>query len=863
MQEGGIIEIPSSPESSMHIPAIRTLGKPRIPAAAKGKTPIRRRPRREPVIELTDSEADDHKFAPGPSNSGSSWTIPSSSSHPRSDSQTLQPKMGGSSGSLDNIPLHRRQEKTPTQPRAFPLFLESDQENEPPVQVAGPAIAPPQEPQHAPVPAPGAMRVDPVPDEVFVPLPIDVPAPVEEEKDQVSTVVAQVLEIIPDVHPDHLLALVEQHLPTHQAQVLEHVLHILFEDASYPKVEKKAKGKRKVEAEEDPAPAKKAKIDYGSTERQFQRGRHYVDLSLNQLQADFPYIPKPYLRRQLALHNTLYAPTYLFLSAQEKRLQKQDNQDIWPYSRKVTPFKAAKGKGKAVLTEDPQFEAERAWILEQSVEGKGGKVQEEGEEEEYEDNGDGIECGCCFSTYPFEKIVQCPEAHLFCISCISTYASSKLGAHDADLVCVHQSGCKLPFPSSELRRFLPEKLMSLYERVKQQKEVEAAGLEGLEECPFCEWKCVIENEQERLFRCGNEEGGCGVVSCRGCKKVDHLPKSCKEMEEDKHLDGRHAIEEAMTRALMRNCPKCQKAFIKEMGCNKMTCPNCHTLSCYICRQVIKGYDHFNQAPPGHPSGSTNNKCILWDPVEQRHADEVKEAAEKALAQYKLDHPEADEEQIKVDLPVAPPPPVQPHGYNNMGMQQMIMPIPPMLPVHMQMPMMYMGDAARVGVGMAGYPYPAMQMEAERHRMRQQMAQANIRAAQGVLDRELREVAMARRAEEVLLLEEEAAAARGRAGGEVAGRVRVARMRMGRDVDDALVQMRRQRVMERAAAEVRVERARDAVNAARAVAAEFELDAGRQGEERRRREAEERERLRAAAVAARLAAKPRAKRARRR
>ena len=61
--------------------------------------------------------------------------------------------------------------------------------------------------------------------------------------------------------------------------------------------------------------------------------------------------------------------------------------------------------------------------------------------------------------------------------------------------------------------------MSLYERVKQQKEVEAAGLEGLEECPFCEWKCVIENEQERLFRCGNEEGGCGVVSCRGCKKV--------------------------------------------------------------------------------------------------------------------------------------------------------------------------------------------------------------------------------------------------------------------------------------------------------------------------------------------------------
>lgn len=62
--------------------------------------------------------------------------------------------------------------------------------------------------------------------------------------------------------------------------------------------------------------------------------------------------------------------------------------------------------------------------------------------------------------------------------------------------------------------------MNLYERVKQQKEIEAAGLEGLEECPFCEWKCVLEasNEEEKLFRCGNEVGGCGVVSCRICKK---------------------------------------------------------------------------------------------------------------------------------------------------------------------------------------------------------------------------------------------------------------------------------------------------------------------------------------------------------
>ncbi len=117
-------------------------------------------------------------------------------------------------------------------------------------------------------------------------------------------------------------------------------------------------------------------------------------------------------------------------------------------------------------------------------------------------------------------MVQCPETHLFCKTCISQYASTQLGSHCTTLVCMHPSECKQPFPESELRRVLDSKLMDLYERVKQQQEIENAGIDGLEACPFCDWKCVIEasNEEEKLFRCGNEDGGCGVVSCRMCKK---------------------------------------------------------------------------------------------------------------------------------------------------------------------------------------------------------------------------------------------------------------------------------------------------------------------------------------------------------
>ena len=100
---------------------------------------------------------------------------------------------------------------------------------------------------------------------------------------------------------------------------------------------------------------------------------------------------------------------------------------------------------------------------------------------------------------------------------MTSYASGLLGAHDPAIICMDQSGCKLPFPESELRRFLTPKLLHLYERVKQRKEIETAGLENLQECPFCEYKVIIENEDEKLFRCESAE--CGAITCRMCKKL--------------------------------------------------------------------------------------------------------------------------------------------------------------------------------------------------------------------------------------------------------------------------------------------------------------------------------------------------------
>ena len=90
------------------------------------------------------------------------------------------------------------------------------------------------------------------------------------------------------------------------------------------------------------------------------------------------------------------------------------------------------------------------------------------------------------------------------------------------------------------------------------------------------------NADDKLFRCGNEE--CMRVSCRKCQKacmqtrctgaaddltqVDHLPKSCEEYADDLKKNNIHKVEEAMSEAFIRKCPKCKRPFMKEYGVSR-------------------------------------------------------------------------------------------------------------------------------------------------------------------------------------------------------------------------------------------------------------------------------------------------------
>ncbi|KAL8888914.1 MAG: hypothetical protein Q9215_003723 [Flavoplaca cf. flavocitrina] len=89
---------------------------------------------------------------------------------------------------------------------------------------------------------------------------------------------------------------------------------------------------------------------------------------------------------------------------------------------------------------------------------------------------------------------------------------------------------------------------------------------------------------------------CSTLSCTNCSKPWRDPHTCFGSEV---VELRTTIEAARTAALKRTCPKCGLGFIKDSGCNKLTCV-CGYVMCYVCRQGLgpmeggEGYQHFCQ-----------------------------------------------------------------------------------------------------------------------------------------------------------------------------------------------------------------------------------------------------------------------------
>ena len=185
----------------------------------------------------------------------------------------------------------------------------------------------------------------------------------------------------------------------------------------------------------------------------------------------------------------------------------------------------------------------------------------------------------------------------------------------------------------------------------------------------------MENQEDKVVVCRNPD--CGRTSCRLCQRPSHVPfryRICPFFLiflifnyfrcDEQRGNLRKQIEESLSDAIIRKCsnPQCSTTFLKvqlsliklscwqilfnlmdvnepflvhdhqrklsnwqllfqyfqDEGCNRMICPKCKTMQCYVCKKTIAGYDHFHRAG----TRDNNRTCPLYSDIKKLYAAEV-------------------------------------------------------------------------------------------------------------------------------------------------------------------------------------------------------------------------------------------------
>ncbi|KAL1588172.1 hypothetical protein WHR41_03411 [Cladosporium halotolerans] len=257
-------------------------------------------------------------------------------------------------------------------------------------------------------------------------------------------------------------------------------------------------------------------------------------------------------------------------------------------------------------------------------------------------------CQVCFDHMPMNRQAHCngDEAHFTCWDCMELYVKVQVGDARCPILC--PAGCGAGFDPAQMNLLPNKELLEKLGALQREKDIREAQLEGLAECPFCEYKVILPPiEEDFEFQCANP--ACGRVSCRHCKAISHTPLSCEQHAKDNAIETRHKIEEAMTAALIRTCNRCKKPFIKEYGCNKMVCPSCGNKQCYVCSENVEEYNHFGGHPDNVPRPGNEARCPLFDNLEERHEREIRDAQEAARAEILAANPNVDPDHLDIRM----------------------------------------------------------------------------------------------------------------------------------------------------------------------------------------------------------------------
>ncbi|XP_062868777.1 E3 ubiquitin-protein ligase RNF216 isoform X2 [Trichomycterus rosablanca] len=506
------------------------------------------------------------------------------------------------------------------------------------------------------------------------------PAPQAAQQNSINTLVKRVVDLFPDVQEAYVVELIEGA----DVKDLNVICNLLLENPEYPRKANSVLTQRSVLLETNDKETQEIEnyFDYSKLQRV---GPEVIMQAAEMLMGDFRMLSCQDIKWALNCLKGHYAITRKALFEALKKWQENSTDPSGKKKKKKEPnerqfitFKFEQGSLK--LERKMYFlEKNRKWSrsfdmpLEPSLvkelqfyEQKAKEMAEHEDfllalqvnEEQYQKDGQLIECGCCCGDFAFEEMTQCSDGHLFCKECLVKYAQEAVfGSGRSELSCMDGS-CTCSFPTSELEKVLPESILFKYYERQAEEAVAATCADELVRCPFCNFPALLDKEVS-LFSCPNPR--CRKESCRKCHVMwkEHAGKTCEQVLERDETQLRLSIEEKMTAALVRKCHKCSMGLLKSEGCNRMSC-RCGAFMCYLCREPITDYNHFCQhaRTPGAPCRHCK-KCSLWTDPTQDDERLIQEIQKEGEAELNKKNTLTENAGKRVGPPPEPSPPKRP------------------------------------------------------------------------------------------------------------------------------------------------------------------------------------------------------------
>ena len=177
-----------------------------------------------------------------------------------------------------------------------------------------------------------------------------------------------------------------------------------------------------------------------------------------------------------------------------------------------------------------------------------------------------------------ENKLQC--GHLFCSNCYFDYLKSLISEGKVEEIKCMNYKCKQKLSEEFIILHISNDRNLVNKYIKFKKKVDILNDEDKKICPYPDCDSFLPRSQlSKYVQCEN-----GHIYCFNCLNPPHDVKPCYYKIETPVRDWSKNLK-------LKRCPKCQIIIQKIKGCNRMVCPNCQYIFCWLCKNKCN-YNHY-------------------------------------------------------------------------------------------------------------------------------------------------------------------------------------------------------------------------------------------------------------------------------